>query len=330
MKRTFLLIVLVFISCSLWGIDFTTSMSQNDVDDKSNSAARTFSEAPIWFTSEAASSRQTGTITGIVRAKWLLNVRSGPWGKIIDGYRPGREVKIVAKEGDWYKIIRGSGFAYVHISLIEVKGSTRTNGKPADKAASSDNGKKTDSSQNSGYSSKVYKTILELVKKFCNANKAYVLGAAHRASDGIVKTSDCSGFTGQFIQKLSAMAGVKPVTGKSYPSSTNYAKSQYTSKITAKVPPTNPKDLVKPGDIFVMKKGGSYGHVGVFMGYDSAGRPLIAHSTTRVSQKGTTRYGNIGTTGVRIEPIPSWYKQRWMGVYRLNNMDSIVKNLNKS
>ncbi|HNW11726.1 MAG TPA: SH3 domain-containing protein [Candidatus Rifleibacterium sp.] len=281
-----------------------------------------FMDAPIKSisaSSQSGAGSDTGTITGIVRAKWLLNVRASPWGKIVDGYKPGRQVKIVARKGDWYKIVRGNGYAYVHTSLIEVKNQKQ------DKKDSNDS---PDSSSNSSSFSKAYKKILDLVKKFCNANKAYVLGAAHSKSSGIVSKSDCSGFTGQFIQKLSAMAGVKPVTGNSYPSSTNYAKSQYTKKVTSKVPPTNPRDLVKPGDIFVMSKSTSYGHVGVFMGYDSAGRPLIAHSTTRASKKGTTTYGNIGTTGVRIEPIPSWYKQRWMGVYRLNNMDTIMKKIN--
>ncbi|MBU1107123.1 MAG: SH3 domain-containing protein [Candidatus Riflebacteria bacterium] len=261
---------------------------------------------------------------GIVRAKWLLNVRAAPWGKIIDGYKPGRQVQIVGREGDWYKIIRGNGYAYVHTSLIELK---QENSDSASQSAQKPAGNSTAFVNKYGPDSKGYQKIFDLIKKFCNANKAYVLGAAHGASKGIVEKSDCSGFTSQFIQKISAMAGVKPVTGSSYPSSTNFAKSNYTKKITPKVPPTNPRDLVRPGDIFVMKKGGSYGHVGIFMGYDSAGRPLIAHSTTRVSKKGVTVCGNIGTTGVRIEPIPSWYKERWMGVYRLNNMDKIMNNL---
>jgi hypothetical protein len=184
------------------------------------------------FYSSESGSQSAGTITGIVRAKWLLNVRAGPWGKIIDGYKPGVKVQIVAKKGDWYKIIRGNGYAYVHTSLIEVPNKTIFNTSAP--------------SGNSSSGSTAVSKIFDLVKKFCKANKAYVLGAAHKYASGIVEKSDCSGFTGQFIQKLSALAGVKPVTGGGYPSSTNYANSKYTDKVTSSVPPTKPRDLVKP------------------------------------------------------------------------------------
>jgi hypothetical protein len=66
---------------------------------------------------------QTATIAqGTVTARWKLNVRTGPWGKIIDGFLTGTKVDIVAREGDWYKIRYGSGFAYVHTSLVDVAG----------------------------------------------------------------------------------------------------------------------------------------------------------------------------------------------------------------
>lgn len=61
-------------------------------------------------------------VSGQVTASIRLNVRTGPWGKIIDGFKSGTKVDIVAKEGDWYKIRYGDGFAYVHISLVHVNG----------------------------------------------------------------------------------------------------------------------------------------------------------------------------------------------------------------
>ena len=69
-----------------------------------------------------------------------------------------------------------------------------------------------------------------------------------------------------------------------------------------------------------------YGHVGVFMGYNSAGQPLIAHSTTS-KVNGNASMGKLGTTGVRVEPLPDRYKGRWMGIYRLNNMNEIANKL---
>lgn len=66
---------------------------------------------------ESVSARR---IIGIVTASIRLNVRNGPWGKIIDGFAPGTNVEIVSREGDWYKIMYGDEFAYVHVSLISV------------------------------------------------------------------------------------------------------------------------------------------------------------------------------------------------------------------
>lgn len=176
----------------------------------------------------------------------------------------------------------------------------------------------------------VTKAIFEIVKKFCDANEAYVFGSAHHKEDGYVKTSDCSGFTAQFVNKLSQLAGVNSVLGSDYPSSTNFANSKYTQPITTAFPPTNPRDLIKPGDIFVMGKGAGYncGHVGVFMGYNSAGQPLIAHSTGSATNANAVM-GKLGKSGVRVEVLTysEQIKVRGWAMYRLNNMDQIVKNL---
>ena len=77
-----------------------------------------FEEKPVIFAD--ADSSQTREVAGTVTARWKLNVRISPWGTIIDGFKPGRQVTIVAREGDWYRIRYGSGFAYVHTSLINV------------------------------------------------------------------------------------------------------------------------------------------------------------------------------------------------------------------
>ncbi len=61
---------------------------------------------------------------GTVMAKYQLNVRKLPWGKIIDGYKPGVQVEIIACDGEWYRIRHGDGVAYVHRDLIKVNGNT--------------------------------------------------------------------------------------------------------------------------------------------------------------------------------------------------------------
>lgn len=71
---------------------------------------------------KADSNDSNNDIPGIVTARWLLNVRISPWGTIIDGFKPGRSVSIVAREGSWYRIRYGSGYAYVHTSLVDASG----------------------------------------------------------------------------------------------------------------------------------------------------------------------------------------------------------------
>ncbi len=58
---------------------------------------------------------------GITIARYSLNVRSAPWGEIIDGYRLGTEVEITGREGDWYIIKYGGGKAYVHTTLVIIR-----------------------------------------------------------------------------------------------------------------------------------------------------------------------------------------------------------------
>ncbi len=306
-------------------------------------------------------------INGVIAAN-TLRLRSWPWGEVTGKYHKGDSLKVLGESGEFYLVEINGQQGYMHKSYISTDkasasyqqpsypGNTRSGGHIPlkDGVTASNTGVSTGSSSSSSSSSSsgssssgssssssgsvnnistadytgVTKVIFDIVKKFCDANQAYVLGAAHSKNSGYVTKSDCSGFTGQFINKISEMAGVKPVIGNSFPTSTNYANSKYTQKVTGAFPPPNPKDLIKPGDIFVMSKSSpsGYGHVGVFMGYNSAGQPLIAHSTTR-KVDGKTTMGKLGTTGVRVEVIPSWYNQRWMGIYRLNNMDEIAKKL---
>ncbi len=48
-----------------------------------------------------------------------LNIRSGPWGTILDNYSYGTDVLIVGKTGDWYKIVYKTGFAFAHSHYIQ-------------------------------------------------------------------------------------------------------------------------------------------------------------------------------------------------------------------
>ncbi|MBU1109102.1 MAG: SH3 domain-containing protein [Candidatus Riflebacteria bacterium] len=284
-----------------------------------------------------ASAKPLSSQIGFVNVNTRLNVRSKPWGKIIGKLYDGDKLKIVAKEGDWLKIEYNGGYAYVHSDYVEV-GSERT----ANSSSGSDSGSvvgPTGTLPNGsldparfGYDAKMFKSVFDIVEKFCSSNKAYVFGAGHTNTSGYAEKTDCSGFVGQFIQKMAAASGVAPVFPKKswYPTSQNY-KTQHTNKITSKFPPPNPRDLIKPGDIFVMNPGSSgVGHVGLFMGYTPSGQPIIAHSTPTRVNSSTRISGKVGYSGVRIEVLPARYASRWAGVYRVKNMDTMLDRLSKT
>lgn len=63
---------------------------------------------------EAESATTSSTYAGEVDVSARLNVRAAPWGTIVGKLSNGAKVRILAKEGDWFKIAFGDGYAYVH------------------------------------------------------------------------------------------------------------------------------------------------------------------------------------------------------------------------
>ncbi|NLI78700.1 MAG: hypothetical protein GX442_19955 [Candidatus Riflebacteria bacterium] len=224
-------------------------------------------------------------------------------------------------------LLRGGSTAVVEDPGKD-KGKEQDKPKTDDQEKSAYQPKGTLKPESFGYGSR-YQAVYDIVEKYCAVNQKYVLSAGHTWK-GYTGQTDCSGFTGHFYQMLCSIAGVPPVFSQKgwFPSSQVY-KTQYTKKITSAWPPPKPRDLIKPGDIFVLDKDGrSYGHIGVFMGYDKSGNPLIAHSTTTTISTKAVR-GNKGHTGVRIEPMPSYYRERWSGIYRINGTDQALDKLVK-
>ncbi|PKL51149.1 MAG: hypothetical protein CVV42_00900 [Candidatus Riflebacteria bacterium HGW-Riflebacteria-2] len=59
------------------------------------------------------------TTPGTVKVSPSLNVRTGPWGKIIGSLHNNNKVKIIGTEGDWYKIDYNGQTAYIHANYVE-------------------------------------------------------------------------------------------------------------------------------------------------------------------------------------------------------------------
>ncbi len=64
----------------------------------------------------------TPKLEGVVEVDTYLNIRTGPWGKIIGGLNNGAKVKIISKEGDWFKILNGTEISYIHSYYVSAPG----------------------------------------------------------------------------------------------------------------------------------------------------------------------------------------------------------------
>ena len=179
-----------------------------------------------------------------------------------------------------------------------------------------------------GYDNRLFKPVFDVVEKYCDVNQAYSAEwrtSGHSRNDGWARTTDCSGFVSQFIHKLAQLAGVPSPFGNDYPSS--QYMGNYGTLVTREYPPPNPRDLLHPGDVFVLAppEGGKVGHTGLFMGYDPSGNPIIAHSTPTPIESRDIR-GNVGLSGVRIEVMHN-YRGRLKGIHRIRGVDEILRKL---
>lgn len=59
---------------------------------------------------------------GTVEVNTSLNVRTSPWGNIVDSFRGGDKVKIVDRVGVWYRIVHNGKIAFIHANYVSVPG----------------------------------------------------------------------------------------------------------------------------------------------------------------------------------------------------------------
>jgi len=60
--------------------------------------------------------------TGTVRVNSSLNIRTSPWGKIIGSFHEGDQIKILGREGDWYKISWNGSTVWSHANYVDAPG----------------------------------------------------------------------------------------------------------------------------------------------------------------------------------------------------------------
>ncbi len=120
---------LILFSGSLLAMDFNRTLSEHDSDSgSSNTAGSSQSQAKKY---EGSSSNASIPESGFVRVSTSLNVRTGPWGTIIGSLYNNNKVKIIGKEGVWYKISHNGKTAYVHSRYVSSsKGNASSSGSP--------------------------------------------------------------------------------------------------------------------------------------------------------------------------------------------------------
>lgn len=60
----------------------------------------------------------------------ILNIRSGPWGKIVGSLKNGASVKITGSSGDWYKISHDGKTGYIHKNYVSTATSSASQKEP--------------------------------------------------------------------------------------------------------------------------------------------------------------------------------------------------------
>ena len=136
-KSIFLVLLIAGFMCggNLAAMNFNETLSQHDEKEKVVETQDT-SQAQADLSGTSAGDEELPDY-GYVRVNTSLNVRTGPWGTIIGSLYNNDRVRIIGREGNWYKIEHNGGVADVHswyVSQSEGSGTepnpTNTGGAP--------------------------------------------------------------------------------------------------------------------------------------------------------------------------------------------------------
>ncbi|MEW6708992.1 MAG: SH3 domain-containing protein [Candidatus Riflebacteria bacterium] len=121
-------IVMMLFSASLFAMNFNETLSNHDASDSTGQVSG----------ARAAKADESGSVAndedlpdyGYVKVSSSLNVRTGPWGTIVDSLYNNNKVRIIGKEGNWYKIQHNGQVRYIHSWYVSTSpgGSTSSGG----------------------------------------------------------------------------------------------------------------------------------------------------------------------------------------------------------
>ena len=135
MKRAKLLAcaALVLFSGSVMAMNFNDTLKGHETGDKGSGSGNSQAAKA----NESASANGSATLDdgdAYVKVNTALNIRTGPWGKIVGWFHNNDKVKIIGRQGDWYKISHNGQTRFIHSRYVS---SSKNNGTSASSSSSS-------------------------------------------------------------------------------------------------------------------------------------------------------------------------------------------------
>lgn len=127
-------VVLVLFGGSVMAMNFNDTLKGHETGDKgSGSSSSNAAKA-----NESASVSGSATLpegTAYVKVNTALNIRTGPWGQIVGWFHNNDQVKIIGRDGDWYKVSHNGQTRYIHSRYVS--GSRNSGGSSSSSSGSS-------------------------------------------------------------------------------------------------------------------------------------------------------------------------------------------------
>lgn len=100
------------------GEDKKVASTENDKDNEGSKDAKDAKDE------SSATKAKKKVLSGVIDISedTFLNIRTGPWAKIIGNLHKGNSVEILSKEGDWFKVSYEGKTAFVHSYYVDAPG----------------------------------------------------------------------------------------------------------------------------------------------------------------------------------------------------------------
>ncbi len=127
-------IALVLFGGSVMAMNFNDTLKGHETGDKGSGSS----------SSNAAQANESASVSGsatlpegdaYVKVNTALNIRTGPWGQIVGWFHNNDQVKIIGRDGDWYKISHNGQTRYIHSRYVS--GSKNSGGSSSSSSSSS-------------------------------------------------------------------------------------------------------------------------------------------------------------------------------------------------